>query len=503
MYSDNEREDSIRRLKNIHLGVDEEETQVDKENNQLQLDITKWLGIVGTVLGILGCVVPFSGVQILGVRKEIQYIAGDGKLVLIAMIATFALTCIRKQVWSILMLLVSIGIYGNTWYRMDDAKGLVYKDVGFYLLFAAFIVLALGVIFALKWNTDTKKSKTSIVAGCILIGSIVFGICGVLITEYVEKSDIYEQAGEKKEAKKYSSAIELYESLDDFKDAKKLLEICQKKYAEELIKEERYDDAEILIKKLSNGNVRSELTKSCKYGRAESLLQNGEYDKAKALFQTLGGYEYSYERIKECEFGKILDYYPSEMSLKQMAKMIKRIMKIEDYEEGKEYCRKLIKKEVKSLYKEGSYEEALEFLNNISKSINVKSEIKKCKKEIEKEKKEAEAANIYFAGFYSFKVDYDGYSEYYTLDMQQYSSPEGSNVGNITLEGNSTYRNIATVEGQLYKEGQNCYYALIYGVKVSFTVYSDEVKVKQNGTTTAMFCDFTGTYYKERGYGLP
>lgn len=103
-------------------------------------------------------------------------------------------------------------------------------------------------------------------------------------------------------------------------------------------------------------------------------------------------------------------------------------------------------------------------------------------------------AAIYFAGHYMKVIEYDGYSDYYELVMNQYSSPEGKKVGNFELIQYSTYRENAYVKGTLKRVKRNKYQCKKGKIKFTFIVKRNKVIVKQNKTSIGIPVDFTNKY---------
>ena len=114
------------------------------------------------------------------------------------------------------------------------------------------------------------------------------------------------------------------------------------------------------------------------------------------------------------------------------------------------------------------------------------------------------APNIYFAGLYQ-RVEKNGdFTNYYTLDMQQYSSPEGNKKGNFTLQEESETRLNFYVEGELKKISKNKYRCKKGKITLTFKVYKKKVIVKQKGKQSkSVYCDFSGIYRKIESYPLP
>lgn len=112
--------------------------------------------------------------------------------------------------------------------------------------------------------------------------------------------------------------------------------------------------------------------------------------------------------------------------------------------------------------------------------------------------KQTEAASdISFGGSYLKVVKYDGYSEYYSVNLSQYSSTKGNKKGEFTLSQYSDYRENCTVVGKLTKVKKNTYRYKTKKVTITFKVYKKKLVIKQKGTSMSINSDFSGTYKKE------
>lgn len=107
------------------------------------------------------------------------------------------------------------------------------------------------------------------------------------------------------------------------------------------------------------------------------------------------------------------------------------------------------------------------------------------------------ASDIRFGGNYLKVVKYDGYSEYYSVNLLQYSNAKGNKKGEFTLSQYSDYRENCTVVGKLTKAKKNIYLYKTKKVTITFKVYKKKLVIKQKGTSMAINCDFSGTYKKE------
>lgn len=106
--------------------------------------------------------------------------------------------------------------------------------------------------------------------------------------------------------------------------------------------------------------------------------------------------------------------------------------------------------------------------------------------------KKAKAKSIYFAGEYR-------HTKYgLTLDMNQYSSPEGKEVGNFNLTpGVHVY---LAVEGVLKKAGTNKYQCKKGKSVFTFKVYEDKVVIEMNKKALKDYLDYRGTYKLKKRY---
>lgn len=110
---------------------------------------------------------------------------------------------------------------------------------------------------------------------------------------------------------------------------------------------------------------------------------------------------------------------------------------------------------------------------------------------------QADAKDIYFAGKYRMN---SGSNEYFQLDMNQYSSPEGKEKGNFTIwYGYKPAGHLTPwYDGTLNRTGKNTYQYRKGKEKVVFKVYKKKVVISGN-----KYCDdsMLGTYkLKKRFY---
>lgn len=114
------------------------------------------------------------------------------------------------------------------------------------------------------------------------------------------------------------------------------------------------------------------------------------------------------------------------------------------------------------------------------------------------------ASDINFGGYYLMVQKYDGYSEYFSVDLSQYSTSKGKKKGKFTLVQKSDYRENCSVEGELTRIRKNVYRFKKKNVTITFKVYKKKLVIKQKGTNWdwGITYDFSGTYKKKKTYKI-
>ena len=100
---------------------------------------SQYLGLGGCALAIIGCFLPFASTSILGLT--VNYIDGDGKILLIAMIISAVLIFLKKEKISLIPTCI-----GGVLFLIDAFKALTssYINIGIGI-----IVILIGLICAI------------------------------------------------------------------------------------------------------------------------------------------------------------------------------------------------------------------------------------------------------------------------------------------------------------------------------------------------------------------
>ena len=185
------------------------------------------------------------------------------------------------------------------------------------------------------------KSKKSIIMYTTTIFLILFILIFLLYAFYQRSVIIkqYEHAKELLESNNYNEAIDLLETLQDYKDGSQLLAnaLNEKKYSEgiELLKEKKFNQAIDLFMQIENFKDSSQKIVEAKYNIAVEYYNNNDYDNAKKIFIELGSYLES-------------DFYLAQIDIKTL-----------------EQSQKTIFKKATSYYNEKKSVEAIELWNSI------------------------------------------------------------------------------------------------------------------------------------------
>lgn len=106
-----------------------------------------WITIAGCALVLIGCFLPFAKVSVLGFSQAVNYIDGDGVIVLIAIIVSAVLVFLKKEKIS----LISTGI--ATIVTLYDAINVSHvtgsSSLGGVSLGIGFWIILIGLIIAI------------------------------------------------------------------------------------------------------------------------------------------------------------------------------------------------------------------------------------------------------------------------------------------------------------------------------------------------------------------
>lgn len=111
----------------------------------------------------------------------------------------------------------------------------------------------------------------------------------------------YSKAGKLMDSGDYSAALELFESLDDYKDSADQARECRYQLALEALDADDIDGAEKQLALIPGYKDSAELVNECSYRRAVSAMDSGDLETAIKLFSSLDVYKDSVRLKREAE----------------------------------------------------------------------------------------------------------------------------------------------------------------------------------------------------------
>ena len=160
------------------------------------------------------------------------------------------------------------------------------------------------------WYQDSvfRKKKKMIVWAIICIGIIAAGC--LCYEKIIKPSNRYLSAWKLYSEGRYEEAIEIYETLDGYKDSEYQIEVCKsaiknREYeaAIALYNAGKYEEAIIAFEALDGYSDSEAQIQACRYGIAMELYNAGKYDEAYPALIALNGYKDSADKAKEI-YGK-------------------------------------------------------------------------------------------------------------------------------------------------------------------------------------------------------
>lgn len=162
-------------------------------------------------------------------------------------------------------------------------------------------------------------------------------------------SNKYNEACKLIEEENYKEAIEILESLQDYKDGYELL--IESK-ANELLQAEKYEEAIEMFQKIEYYNDITNKINNTKYNLAIQYFKTEDYDNSKLLFEELGSYKESKKYLDKIEIKKLTqlkeDIYKKACDLlnkKKYKEALEKFNSILDYSDSQEQadkCKKFL-----------------------------------------------------------------------------------------------------------------------------------------------------------------
>ena len=127
-------------------------------NNQMkQHKISLLIIVIGCVMVILGCVLPFYTVNYMGVTASVKYIEVDGIIVCICAIVAAILAFLKLKKVAIVPSAIGLVLTVVELIAAQDAIGALGSlNIGAYLVVLGAIVAVVGSVLAFVWRLSRK-----------------------------------------------------------------------------------------------------------------------------------------------------------------------------------------------------------------------------------------------------------------------------------------------------------------------------------------------------------
>ena len=336
--------------------------------------ISKIIECVGAVFVILGCFMPIYSIDFLGMSKKILYIEGDGYFTVIIAIVTIILTCMGKQLFSAIPLTCNVVLFGYTIFNLKKASEIIGSmGAAVFIIPFGLILMIVGVVLSVLWKTDIKTKKSTIIAGVILVLSVVLSISSLFVVDMVEKSQSYKEAVRFMKEEKYDDAIEKFKILEDYKDSKDKVLECQYLSAEAEEKDGDFETAIEIYTSLKDYKDSKDKILECHYLNAQSYIETENYSEAVKILNKIKGYKDVDKIIDNCNFYELKSNYNYSMDISALIDGINK--KCPENKEAEKFVNEQISEKLNGYDKEEYYQGAVEYLKEISDKWNVKKEL--------------------------------------------------------------------------------------------------------------------------------
>lgn len=139
------------------------------------------------------------------------------------------------------------------------------------------------------------------VLGALVCLMLVVCLCGCDSQDYKKAMGLFQK-------EEYAQAKELFDALEEYKDAAKMSQECVYRMATQAWEEKDYATAMELFGQLGDYEDAREMAQECSYHYATALVEDGEYAAALPLLEELGDYQKSADYLNRAKWGMLYDY---------------------------------------------------------------------------------------------------------------------------------------------------------------------------------------------------
>ena len=109
---------------------------------------SKWLGLGGCLLTIIGCFLPYASV--LGMSIKFASEGKDGNIVVVLLIVSAVLILLNKGKWSLIPSIIGLFISIYDGINVSNISTLVQLEIGFYVILIGLIIAIVTPFFMKK-----------------------------------------------------------------------------------------------------------------------------------------------------------------------------------------------------------------------------------------------------------------------------------------------------------------------------------------------------------------
>lgn len=138
------------------------------------------------------------------------------------------------------------------------------------------------------------------IIGLVLFG-LWLGLAGCSQTEYNTAIELFDSG-------QYEEASIIFASLDNYKNSKEFLVICNYNIAFSEYENGNYRAALSRFEEIKDYKDSAQLSMACEYALAMEAFENKDFDGAAAIFNRLGNFENSEYMYKACKYRQLIAY---------------------------------------------------------------------------------------------------------------------------------------------------------------------------------------------------
>ena len=151
---------------------------------------------------------------------------------------------------------------------------------------------------AKKREADERWKKSNVISLLLIGGLLLAFVLLSFLTAWIVDANKYEQAMDMQSMGMYDDAIELLETIPDYRDSELQVRECKYRKATKLADSGSYDEAAAIFREIGNYSDSKEMSSYCYYEHAHQLVEQFSYKDAKKLYRDLGDYKDSAEKYQ-------------------------------------------------------------------------------------------------------------------------------------------------------------------------------------------------------------